>query len=378
MDFFYENSLIYVHEEFNNFDFKKYIDSFEKKLKNDVGIRESIYNDYSYDFSSNKIVVVGMGGSILGTMTLYHSLNLEGSYFIDNSDPEKTLKIIKEIDDDTLIFVVSKSGNTLETLVNYQYIKRKCKNPKFIFITNGGKLKEIAKKENYPILNIPENVPGRYSVFTSVGLAPLSALNVNIKKILKGAIEIDKEIQKDYKNPAVLNGVIHYLNDLKGFDISVLFIYIERLKYFGEWYKQLLAESLGKDGKGITPLISLGAKDQHSILQLYLDGKKDKIVTFLSVKEYGEDDKVVLNGKELYLSDIIKSEQLATEKALTINNIPNLKIELNKIDEKNLGKLLYMYMYQVGFMGELYNVDAFNQPAVELEKKICWEIIEKL
>ncbi len=373
MEYNYDNSMVNI----DNFNYSPYFKNFEEKLsKGIVGFREAIYKDYKYDFSADKVIVVGMGGSILGTETLYYSLNLKNGYFLDNIDPEKCRKIIENIDKDTLIFIVSKSGNTLETIINYNLLKEKTNSKNFIFITNGGKLKEIAIKNNYPILNIPKNVPGRFSVLTNVGLAPLSALGVDINKILKGAREMDKICRKK-DNPAVINGVIHYLHYKDNKTISVLFSYYEALSYFGEWYKQLVGESLGKCGEGITPMFSIGAKDQHSLLQLYLDGKKDKVITFLTVKKYRDDFEIEFNNKKFKLSEVILTEQLATEKSLTLKNVPNVKIVLDEINEKELGSLLYFYMYQIGFMGELFNINAFNQPAVELEKRICWELLFK-
>ncbi|AIJ04881.1 glucose-6-phosphate isomerase [Methanocaldococcus bathoardescens] len=384
-------------EDINKVDFANAYSKLMEKLDNGaVGFRDVIYNEnldkYKFLNGYKNVVVVGMGGSILGTMAIYYAISAfkNNAYFIDNSDPEKTLSILKKVDlNESIIYIISKSGNTLETLVNYYLIKKRIEKlnsfeGKIVFITNGGKLKREAEKNNYEILSIPENVPGRFSVFTAVGLAPLCSLGIDISKILKGAREMDKICQNEdiLKNPALLNGVIHYLYDKKGKDISVVMSYIESLKCFGEWYIQLIGESLGKEGNGLTPLLSIGAKDQHSLLQLYMDGKKDKIITFITTKNYRLDEEIVfddLNDEEIscMLSDIIKCEQEATEIALTNNGVPNVKITLDEINEMTMGALLYMYEMQVGFMGELYNVNSYNQPAVEEEKKICWELIKK-
>ncbi|ACV25319.1 glucose-6-phosphate isomerase [Methanocaldococcus fervens] len=396
----YENALRVGEvsfEDINGVDFTSAYSRLMEKLDNGVvGFRDVIYNEnldeYKFFNGYKNVVVVGMGGSILGTMAIYYAVSAfkNNAYFIDNSDPEKTLSILNKIDlNDSIIYIVSKSGNTLETLVNYYLIKKKIGKlnsfkGKIVFITNDGKLKREAEKNNYEILSIPENVPGRFSVFTAVGLAPLYSLGTDISKILKGAREMDKLCRNEdiLKNPALLNGVIHYLYDKKGRDISVIMSYIESLRYFGEWCKQLIGESLGKRGEGITPLLSIGAKDQHSLLQLYMDGKKDKIITFIVPKKYRLDEEIVfedIDDKEVccMLSDIIKCEQEATEIALTNNGIPNVKITIDEVNEEALGALMYMYEMQVGFMGELYNLNTYNQPAVEGEKKICWELIKK-
>ncbi|ENN96668.1 glucose-6-phosphate isomerase [Methanocaldococcus villosus KIN24-T80] len=384
INFNYEN-ILKLNEIDIKFDYKEYYNRFLNKLENTVGFRKAIFEDINkYKIEkAEDVVVIGMGGSILGTETVYYALKgynkLNNAYFLDNTDPEKIVKIINEIKDkEPLIYVVSKSGNTLETIVNYNLIKKEVKGD-YIFITNGGKLLEEAKEKGYYIMNIPENVPGRYSIFTAVGLAPLYSLNVNIDRLINGAKYMDKIFLEEdfYKNYPIINAIIHYLYEKRGVDIAVLMSYVESLYHFGEWFKQLLGESLGKEGKGITPLLSIGAKDQHSLLQLYMDGKKDKIITFLTVEKYRDDIEVEYNNKIFKLSEIIKYEQLATEKALTNNKVPNVKITLEEVKEECLGALLYMYMLQIGFMGELYNINAYNQPAVEEEKRICLEMMMK-
>ncbi|MEO2117838.1 MAG: glucose-6-phosphate isomerase [Methanocaldococcus sp.] len=395
----YENALKVGEisfEDINKVDFyNAYLNLMEKLDSGVVGFRDVIYNENLDNYKClngyDNVVVVGMGGSILGTMAIYYATFpfVNNAYFIDNSDPEKTLSILKQVDlNESIIYIISKSGNTLETLVNYYLIKKRIEKlnsfkGKIVFITNGGKLKREAEKNNYEILSIPENVPGRFSVFTAVGLAPLYSLGVDILKILEGARKMDKICQNEdiLKNPALLNGVIHYLYGNKGKDISVIMSYIESLKYFGEWYKQLIGESLGKKGNGITPMLSVGAKDQHSLLQLYMDGKKDKVVTFMVAKKYRLDEEIEfedINDEKISCrySDIIKSQQKATEIALTNNKVPNVRITLDEVNEMTMGALLYMYEMQVGFMGELYNINAYNQPAVEEEKKICWGLIK--
>ncbi|WP_457613421.1 glucose-6-phosphate isomerase [Methanocaldococcus sp.] len=399
LNYYYENALKVGGVQLEDIEKINFTDAYTNlmgKLENgEVGFREVIYEEDVKKYESLKgyknVVVIGMGGSILGTVAIYRAISPfeNGAYFIDNSDPEKTLSLLKNLDlNESIIYVISKSGNTLETLVNYYLIKKRIEKinnfkGKIVFITNGGKLKREAEKNNYPILSIPENVPGRFSVFTSVGLAPLYSLGVNISKILKGAKDMDKTCQNDdiFKNPALLNGVIHYLYDNLGKDISVIMSYVESLKYFGGWYKQLIGESLGKNGYGITPLLSIGAKDQHSLLQLYIDGKKDKVITFMIAEKYRLDEDIAfedVNDEKIVCkySDIIKSQQKATEISLTNNGVPNVRITIDEVNEETMGALLYMYEMQVGFMGELYNINAYNQPAVEEEKRICWDLIK--
>ncbi|MBW9221351.1 glucose-6-phosphate isomerase [Methanothermococcus sp. SCGC AD-155-M21] len=348
------------------------------------------YKDYEY------IVIIGMGGSILGTQMVYEGIhgiyynelnsNSKKVYFLDNSDPEKLYDILKIVDlKKTLLFVISKSGNTVETLANFFIIKEKmdrigCSN-NIIIISSGGILKNIAEKEGYMLFDVPENVGGRFSVLSSVGLAPMSCMGIDIKGLIEGARDMDKLCKNEdvFKNPALMNALIHYIFLNRGKSISVLMPYIERLHKFGIWYRQLWAESLGKDGKGQTPVISIGAKDQHSQLQLYLDGPKDKIITFLKVKKFKEDFIIKYQNHYLNnhkLSKLINFEQLGTEGALTSKGIPNISIVLEELNEYSLGKLIYMYEIGTAFMGEMMGINTFNQPAVEEGKIITRKLLE--
>jgi len=350
--------------------------------------------EHSKDFEY--IIVVGMGGSVLGTQMVHEAINglyyneysSPKVYFLDNSDPEKTYRILKLVDlEKTLVFAVSKSGNTVETLANFFIIRNLMMKKvddyekNIVTIANGGTLKELTEKENYMFFEIPENVGGRYSVLSAVGLAPLSCLGIDIEKLVKGAIKMNNSCNNEdvFKNPALMNAVIHYLMYNKGKNMSVIMPYAERLHKFGMWYRQLWAESLGKDGKGQTPIVSMGAKDQHSQLQLYIDGPKDKIVTFMRVNKFKYDLKInhelESNLNNHNLSEIINSEQSATEASLTCHGVPNVKVVLEELNELSLGKLLYMYELQTAFSGELHGVNAFNQPAVEQEKEIAREIL---
>ncbi len=341
------------------------------------------------------IVVIGMGGSILGTQTVYEGIrgvyyNEMGDkrvYFLDNSDPEKTYDILKLINlEDTLLFAVSKSGNTSETIANFlifekEYKKLENYKKNIIIISNGGVLKELGEVGGYKIYSTPDNIGGRFSVLSSVGLAPLSALNINIKKLINGAKLMRKWSFNNevYKNPPLLNGVIHYLMMKNGKSISVLMPYIERLHKFGMWYRQLWAESLGKNEKGQTPVVSLGAKDQHSQLQLYLDGPKDKIITFLRVNNFKNDilieDAPVNYLNNHKLSELILHEQEGTESSLTENGVPNISLSLRELDEYTLGMIIFMYEMQTAFTGELLGVNAYDQPAVERGKIITKKLM---
>jgi len=373
----------------------------EKYDREELGFMEVIYRDIG-EYSLNHryrefkyILVIGMGGSILGTQAIYegvkgiyaNELNEKKVFFLDNSDPELLYSILRIVDlKETLVFVVSKSGNTVETLANFFILKemmekKGCGKDNIVIISSGGVLKEIGEREDYQIFEIPENVVGRFSVLSSVGLVPLSAMGVDIERLISGARDMDKICRRDdlFKNPALMNALIHHLFLNRGKSISVLMPYMERLYRFSMWYRQLWAESLGKDGKGQTPVAALGAKDQHSQLQLYLDGPRDKIITFIRVKRFRGDFNIRYRGHYLEdhtLSQLINLQQLGTERALTARGVPNLSIVLKDLDEYTLGKLIYMYEMTTAFMGEMLGVNAFDQPAVEEGKRITRELLE--
>ncbi|WP_421077717.1 glucose-6-phosphate isomerase [Methanothermococcus sp. Ax23] len=381
---------------------KSYNGLLEKYKNKELGFMDLVHQDlrpytmlkkYSKDFEY--IIIIGMGGSVLGAQMVYEGVKgiyynerktSKKVYFLDNSDPEKTFEILNLVDlEKTLVFAISKSGNTAETLANFLIVRDRlidkvgnC-NKNIIVVANGGMLRDIAEKEGYMLFDIPENVGGRFSVLSAVGLAPLSCMGINIEMLVKGAREMDELCKNEdiFKNPALMNAVIHYILYNKGKTISVLMPYIERLHKFGMWYRQLWAESLGKDGKGQTPIVSVGAKDQHSQLQLYLDGPRDKVITFLKVDEFRHDLTIkssnYLNAHKL--SELINSEQEGTEASLTSKNIPNVSIIIDELNEYTLGKLIYMYEMQTAFMGELLEINAFNQPSVEDGKRITRELL---
>ncbi|MBW9220033.1 glucose-6-phosphate isomerase [Methanothermococcus sp. SCGC AD-155-N22] len=378
-----------------------YSRTMERYERGELGFMEVIYNDVKQYRLSDRyrdfkyILVIGMGGSILGTQMVYegvkgvyaNELNSKKVFFLDNSDPELLHSILKIVDlRETLVFVVSKSGNTVETLANFFILRERmkeegCKGDNIVIISSGGMLKEIGEREGYEMFEIPENVVGRFSVLSSVGLVPLSCMDVDIDKLVSGARDMDKLCRREdvFKNPALMNALIHYIFLNRGRSISVIMPYIERLYRFDMWYRQLWAESLGKDGKGQTPVAALGAKDQHSQLQLYLDGPKDKIITFIKVRRFNGDFTIRYKGHYLdghSLSQLINFQQLGTERTLTSKGVPNVSIVLEELDEYSLGKLIYMYEMTTAFMGEMLGVNAFDQPAVEEGKRITRELLE--
>lgn len=340
------------------------------------------------------IVVLGIGGSALGITCIRDCLLGKFSNFskprlfvIDNLDTISEIESLINLDK-TLFIVISKSGSTPETMAQYFYFKDKVSKENFVFITdsNEGELRKIGTDLQIKMLDIPANVVGRFSVLTSVGLFPAAMMGIDIEEMLEGAEEMAKDFEnKEFeRNIGFQLATIQYLLDWEeGIRISVMMPYNSRLFSFADWYRQLLAESIGKDGKGLTPLIALGVTDQHSQLQLYNEGPKDKLFIFLEVEEEdGLKIPKIENENFKYLSGVsfgklMSVEKKATEQALTQYEKPNITLKIEKLDAKNLGSLFMLFETSIAFLGEYYRINAFNQPGVELGKKLTKEILSK-
>jgi glucose-6-phosphate isomerase len=356
-------------------------------------------------------VLLGIGGSALGAITLvkalahpYHNLLPQKHraltprmFFLDNPDPESITLLLDVIDLRKTVFnVVTKSGDTAETISAFMYffdrvsrlLGAAATRERFIATTSprSGWLSEFSRKQQLKMLPIPANVGGRFSVLSAVGLFPAAVAGIDVRQIVRGAAAMDRRCRFSdlKKNPAYLNAAIHFLADQrKGKTISVLMPYASALQDVADWYRQLWAESLGKRfdlaGRevfvGQTPIRSLGATDQHSQLQLYLEGPNDKIVTFLRVGKFRANATIPRPKDEMFrkfdnlagknISDLLDAEFLATEFVLTKNRRPNICITLDTISPQTLGELLFFYEVQTAFAAGLYNINAFDQPAVE-------------
>jgi glucose-6-phosphate isomerase len=361
----------------------------------------------------DNFVVVGIGGSALGNIALHSALNHpEYNHLVrparrgprlfvpDNIDPDRIAALLDAVDLDNTVFnVISKSGGTAETMSEFLVIRealvRKLgpeRHVEHVVITTdpqAGELREIVKHFGYTSLPIPSDVGGRFSVLSAVGLLSAAVTGIDIHKMLHGAAEMDALCQRSKKlweNPALTGAALHYLMDkAKGKNIQVMMPYAHALRDVADWFRQLWAESLGKRvdraGRtvhaGQTPENALGVTDQHSVLQLYMEGPFDKVITFLTVDEFRAtvaippafpdfDTLQYLGGHTL--NELINTEQRATEAALTQNRRPNCAIRLARVDEESVGALLYLLEMQTAYAGELYNVNAFDQPGVELGK----------
>ncbi len=365
----------------------------------------------------DNFVVLGIGGSALGNIALHNALRplswneldreARGGYLrvfvADNSDPELLASIYDRIDFSKTVFnVISKSGSTAEAMAGYlatrNILESMGLDPKehFVFTTDPekGVLREIAREEGIKVLDVPQDVGGRFSVLTQVGLLSGLAEGIDIDELHRGAEDAKMRCFEEdiFKNPVALIAVIHYLFYKKGKNISVMMPYSNRLYYLADWYRQLWAESLGKkyskDGKivnvGQTPVKALGATDQHSQIQLYNEGPSDKVITFIALEEYPRDvlmgsihkDKDALNylgGKKM--SRLIKAEYKGTMEAVTKHGKPNISLVFDRISEYNVGYFFVVYECATAIMGALLNVNPYDQPGVELGKKITYALM---
>lgn len=366
----------------------------------------------------DNVVVLGMGGSALGGLAVTEALlkpywnlltkeqreGLPRIFFLDNIDPD-TMKGLLDIVDlkKTLVNVITKSGDTAETMSQYMILKDLMEKElgddyrKNIVATTDKKmgiLRQLADQEGYKIFYVPDDVGGRFSVFSAVGLLPFALVGLDIDQIINGIKDMDLALKNTdiMQNIAAQGALVQYLMDTKlGKNISVMMPYSSRLKYVSNWFVQLWAESLGKEynnngekvNVGPTPLKALGATDQHSQIQLYNEGPNDKIITFIRVKEFDtvlEIPKIFeytgvgyLGGKSL--NDLINAEADSTRVSLSDYKRPTMTITLEKIDEYNIAQLLYMLEVQTAIAGELYNINTFNQPGVEQAKNYTYALM---
>ncbi|MCX8031252.1 MAG: glucose-6-phosphate isomerase [Thermodesulfovibrionales bacterium] len=357
----------------------------------------------AYEFDN--FLLIGIGGSALGPRSIvealspYHNLRKTPKVFIyDNVDP-LTLSTIFELIDlkKTLINVISKSGSTAETAASFMIVWQKLKErgispQKNMIITTDpkkGNLRKIVNDYNLKSLPIDPKVVGRYSVLSPVGLLTAQIIGVNCEELLLGAEDITQKciLQKLWDNPALLLSSAIYLLDKKfNRNVTVMLPYTDRLKSFSEWFCQLWAESLGKQGKGLTPYPSVGTTDQHSQLQAWMEGLQQYVVIFISLNDYKADFQFpdifndidglnYLRGHSL--AELIKIEQEATEIALSKNGKPSLTINIPSVDGYYLGQLFHLFSIATAMTGFYYGVNPFNQPGVEEGKDLTYGMMGK-
>ncbi len=351
-------------------------------------------------------VVLGIGGSALGPIAVHHALSYGKDsgvklFVEDNIDPENMRRLLSMDMEKTMFNVISKSGKTSETMAQFMAVadvlgRKGLKLKDHCIATTdakNGNLVKIAEKEGLKTFIIPDDVGGRFSELTPVGLLAAAVCGIDIKAMLEGAAYIDDLCSKE-ENPAAVFAMLHVLAMKKEMNISVMMPYADSLKYISDWYAQLWAESLGKrksnSGEdvyaGQTPVKALGVTDQHSQIQLYTEGPYDKIVTFLKVEnfrcetkipaafEYVEDSSF-LGGKTF--NELLEAERSATEYALVKAGRPNLTITLEEVNEFTVGALLQFFETATAYAGEMLKINAFDQPGVEEGKIATFALMGK-
>ena len=375
----------------NNFvvkkDKKKISKILKEILKENTPTIKSLSNKYENSYKKKQLLdykkkfnnfrIIGMGGSVLGTQAIYDFLKhkIKKTFkFINNLQNQKN-----DEKKDFANLVISKSGNTIETIINTNNLIKK--NNQNIFITENKKsyLRSLAEKMKSEIVEHNNFIGGRYSVLSEVGMLPaeLMGLNVNQFKQLNFIIK-----DKFFYN-SLVNNVASIFNLIKKKKFnSIIINYDERSDNLFKWYQQLIAESLGKKKKGLLPVISTMPKDNHSLMQLYLEGSQNNFFTFFYV--HGDNSKKIKNKiilpshkfiKNKKVSDILYAQKKASEKVFNKKNIPFRSFEIPRRDEKFLGRLFCFFILETILLGKLLRVNPFDQPAVELIKQETRKIL---
>lgn len=360
------------------------------------------------------LVVLGIGGSSLGalavTSALQHParmLQADGSglrvHFVDNVDPDQTRALLEVLDPArTAVNVISKSGTTAETMAAYLVFRhwleaalgdQAVRHMVATTDPESGILRPLATARGYHLLEVPPSVGGRFSVFSAVGLLPVALAGIDVQQLLAGAGRANVTVRKPWQsNPIHQAALVQYLSYRRGRNISVLMPYSSRLRWLTDWFVQLWAESLGKAvdrrgsrvNEGSTPLGALGATDQHSQVQLFNEGPDNKIFAFVRL---GAADGPLgipavspavpeldyLSGRDF--RELLDAEQSATAFALARHGRPSYTLTLDRLDAAGLGELMQFLMWQTALMGELTNVNTYDQPGVELGKVYTYALM---
>lgn len=430
-----EENGLNIEEEFNNYH------NFIRSIISDLNSRKDKpgqnlqwmnlgYNEetiwYVKEFAAmvenrfDNVIILGLGGSALGGKAVCEALlppfwnfltkeqrnNFPRIFFLDNIDPDTMNALIKMVDlKKTLVNVITKSGSTAEVMAQFMVFKDLMEKElgddyrKNIIATtdrNMGILKQLSDQEGYKTFFIPDDVSGRFSVFSAVGLLPFALVGIDIEEITQGIKDMDLALKNTdiHCNIAAQNALIHYLMDVKKRKkISVMMPYSDRLRFVADWYCQLWAESLGKEHDnnnnivhtGQTPIKAIGVTDQHSQMQLYNEGPNDKIINFLRIKQFDTTLEIpeifeytgvgYLGGKSI--NKLINAEADSTMASLIDYNRPNVTITIPEITPYYMGQLLYMFEVQTAIAAALYNIDAFNQPGVVQIENYTYALMDR-
>ncbi len=361
------------------------------------------YKEFAKTIKQTNIVVIGIGGSTLGTYAIYkflkHSKDLKKQlFFLETTDPIDIKSKISRIDlEDSLFVVISKSGTTIETISIFKYINSliKCTKDNTIIISeDDSKLTNYAKTNSMRCFDIPKNVGGRFSVFSAVGLVPLAIIGIDIDLLLNGARDVSTSFFTKGETYDRLIKKSRFIVEYKNrFNVNVLFSYSSRLEGFNDWYIQLWGESLGKidinnTKQGLTPVGIIGPIDQHSFLQLIIEGKRDKVVTVIKVEDFLSDlliPNITLEGLEeldyinnLEFNYLINTQADATIEAINrVGDIPCDVITIDSIDEQSIAKLMFEYELLTSLCAKFMHINAYDQPGVESGKVILKQKLEK-
>lgn len=353
------------------------------------------------------VIVAGIGGSNLGALAVYEALYGKTDALLKNRYPKiifadtvspALLRDIKKIleteinsPDEILVNVISKSGTTMETIANFAMIYETLKErfgsvEERIVVTTGkgSKLWDVARDKNFSLLEIPKNIGGRYSVFSAAGLFPLVVAGVEIEELLDGARAMRETclLNDMEKNPALVSAALLYIYFKKGIEINDNFFFNPELEFLGKWYRQLMGESVGKEfnekgekaNVGITPIVSVGSADLHSVVQLYLGGPKDKFTSFVYAPE--EKDHAAVPEKTEFsglaegiagktFNEIMSAIFGGVKEAYLKKRIPFMEVKIFEISPFSLGQYMQFKMIEMMYLAKLLGVNAFDQPNVE-------------
>ena len=390
-----------ISNKFLNYKIIKKISKNYKKIFNEILFEKNnpnkIFNLFSENFRFNfdlneiqkfkkfkKIAIIGMGGSILGSEAINNFLEKKIKkkvYFFDNLDQEKISNFKKNNKLKNILFIIiSKSGNTIETLSNVLYLNVIKKNSKNIILITEKKnnfLLSLVQKYNLFFVEHKRSIGGRFSVLSEVGLLPAYLMGINIKKLRLNIKKIFKKKESLILKKSTIN--LAALLSTKKLTNLIFLNYAPELEKFLFWCQQLIAESLGKNGYGFLPVISNAPKDHHSLLQLYLDGPKNKLFYIFSLDDkykvsYLRSSLKFLNKKSL--KDIKFAQKNALIQSLKKNNIPFREFKIKKISEDVIGELFSYFMFETIVVGKLLKINPFDQPAVEQVKNITKKILK--
>ena len=376
-------------------DFKKILIQITKEIENSNKTLSVLNKNFKFNFKIQdlkrfkkfkSIIVIGMGGSILGVEAIYSFLEKKIKkkiYFFNDINTKKIFDLKKKKNlNKSLIFIISKSGNTIETLSNALTLEVIKKNSKNIIIISekNNFLFELSKKAGLFHIEHKKYIGGRYSVLSEVGIVPALLMGLNIKKLRSKSLKYLKGKNKKYLENSTI--IMAYILKAKKMNNLIFLNYFPELEKFLFWCQQLIAESLGKNGKGFLPIISNVPKDHHSLLQLYLDGPRDKMFYIFSHKENLKERiniskklniKNFLNKKKI--TEVKNAQKKALIKVLKIKKIPFREFKINKINEEILGELFSYFILETVIIGKLAKINPFNQPAVEQVKNYTKKLL---